>query len=95
MWWRRIHYLSLPLFALITVQVLTAGEDADHPLVLVLVGGLSAMVLLLLACDCPRSPANARPTIDAHADETVTDNAAMITAVAAVCGLAVTIATLE
>lgn len=48
-WWRRIHYLSLPLFALITVHLLTAGADATHPLVLLLVGGLTATVLLLLA----------------------------------------------
>jgi len=52
-WWRRIHYLSLPLFVLITVHLLTAGEDADHPLVLVLVGGLTATVLLLLALRLP------------------------------------------
>jgi DMSO/TMAO reductase YedYZ heme-binding membrane subunit len=54
-WWRRIHYLSLPLFVLITVHLLTAGEDADHPLVLVLVGGLTATVLLLLALRLPAS----------------------------------------
>ena len=52
-WWRRIHYLSLPLFVLVTAHLLMAGADADHPLVLVAVGGLSATVLLLLALRLP------------------------------------------
>ena len=52
-WWRRIHYLSLPLFVLVTIHLLTAGADAGHPLVLVLVGGLSATVLMLLALRLP------------------------------------------
>lgn len=52
-WWRRIHYLSFPLFALITAHLLMAGEDAGHPLVLVLVGGLSATILFLLALRLP------------------------------------------
>jgi len=47
-WWRRVHYLSVPLFVLATVHLLLAGTDADHPLVLLMVGGLSATVLLLL-----------------------------------------------
>ena len=47
-WWRRVHYLSLPLFVLATVHLLTAGADAGHPAVLLLVGALSAVVLLLL-----------------------------------------------
>ncbi|HSK91026.1 MAG TPA: ferric reductase-like transmembrane domain-containing protein [Euzebyales bacterium] len=51
--WRRVHYLSLPLFALATVHTLTAGTDAAHPLVLVLVGGVTAAVLLLLAFRSP------------------------------------------
>lgn len=47
-WWRRVHYLSVPAFALATVHLLTAGADAAHPAVLVTVGGVSATVVLLL-----------------------------------------------
>ena len=47
-WWRRVHYLSLPLFVLATVHLLTAGADAGHPVVLLTVGALSAVVVLLL-----------------------------------------------
>lgn len=47
-WWRRIHYLSVPLFVLATAHLLLAGTDADHPLVLLTVGGLTATIALLL-----------------------------------------------
>jgi DMSO/TMAO reductase YedYZ heme-binding membrane subunit len=47
-WWRRIHHLSVPLFVLATAHLLLAGTDADHPLVLLTVGGLSATIALLL-----------------------------------------------
>jgi len=47
-WWRRVHQLSVPLFVLATAHLLLAGSDADHPLVLLTVGGLSGTVLLLL-----------------------------------------------
>lgn len=47
-WWRRVHQLSVPLFALATAHLLLAGTDANHPLVLLTVGGLSGTVLLLL-----------------------------------------------
>ncbi|HSJ46171.1 MAG TPA: ferric reductase-like transmembrane domain-containing protein [Euzebyales bacterium] len=47
-WWRRFHYLSVPVFVLATVHLLLAGTDATHPLVLLTVGGLSATILLLL-----------------------------------------------
>lgn len=47
-WWRRVHQLSVPVFVLATAHLLLAGTDADHPLVLLTVGGVSATVLLLL-----------------------------------------------
>jgi DMSO/TMAO reductase YedYZ heme-binding membrane subunit len=47
-WWRRVHQLSVPLFVLATAHLLLAGTDADHPLVLLTVGGLSATIALLL-----------------------------------------------
>jgi predicted ferric reductase len=45
--WRRIHLASFPLFGLATVHTLTAGSDARHPGVLVLVGGACGLVVLL------------------------------------------------
>ncbi|MEM9565504.1 MAG: ferric reductase-like transmembrane domain-containing protein [Actinomycetota bacterium] len=47
--WRRVHYLSAPAFALATVHLVLAGEDASDPLVLVAVGVLVGMIVLLLA----------------------------------------------
>jgi DMSO/TMAO reductase YedYZ heme-binding membrane subunit len=46
--WRRVHHLSVPLFVLATAHLLLAGTDADHPLVLLTVGGLTATIALLL-----------------------------------------------
>ena len=51
--WRRIHYLSLPLLLLATVHTLTAGSDARNPAVLMLIGGVAAAVVLLLALRIP------------------------------------------
>ncbi len=52
--WRRIHYLSVPAFALATVHLLLAGEDASDPGVLVVVGALTGAIALLLAFRLPQ-----------------------------------------
>lgn len=51
--WRRIHYLSLPLLLLVTVHTLTAGSDAHNTIVLMIIGGVIAAVVLLLAFRIP------------------------------------------
>lgn len=48
-WWRRVHRLALPAFAVSTVHLLMAGEDADEPLVLLAVGGGVGVTLVLAA----------------------------------------------
>lgn len=62
-WWRRVHHLSVPLFVLATAHLLLAGTDADHPLVLLTVGGLTAAIALLLWF---RLPAPVRAAEDAR-----------------------------
>jgi DMSO/TMAO reductase YedYZ heme-binding membrane subunit len=52
--WRRIHYLSVPSFALATVHLLMAGEDASDPIVLIVVGVLIGMIVLLLCFWLPQ-----------------------------------------
>lgn len=63
-WWHRIHLLSIPLFFVATAHLLLAGTDADHPLVLLTVGGLSATILLLLGFRLPAPTGAARPAGD-------------------------------
>ncbi|MBW3605112.1 MAG: ferric reductase-like transmembrane domain-containing protein [Actinobacteria bacterium] len=60
-WWRRVHHLSVPLFVLATAHLLLAGTDAGHPLVLATVGGLSAMIVLLLWFRLPAPIGTAEP----------------------------------
>ena len=47
-WWRRVHHVSVPPVVGATANLLLAGTDADHPMVLLTVGGLSATIVLLL-----------------------------------------------
>ena len=47
--WRRIHVLSLPLFATATIHLLTAGTDAGNRVVTWLVAAVSAIVVALTA----------------------------------------------
>jgi hypothetical protein len=47
--WRRVHYLSLPLFAVATLHGLTAGTDARGPLAGMVVVGVTAFVAALTA----------------------------------------------
>ena len=44
--WRRVHVLSMPLFALATMHFVTAGTDAHGMLVL---SGVLAVTLLVVA----------------------------------------------
>ncbi|MEM8745644.1 MAG: ferric reductase-like transmembrane domain-containing protein [Actinomycetota bacterium] len=46
--WRRVHYLSVPTFALSTAHLLMAGDDASNSIVLLTVGGLIGATVLLL-----------------------------------------------
>lgn len=52
--WRRIHVLSLPLFATATIHMLTAGTDSSNPLVVWLAAVVSAIVLALTAWQLAR-----------------------------------------
>lgn len=52
--WRRVHYLSVPAFALATAHLIMAGEDADNAIVLVVVGALIGTTVLLLCFWLPR-----------------------------------------
>ena len=47
--WRRVHYLSFPLFVLTTVHALSAGTDRHAPVVLGGIGGVCAAVTVLTA----------------------------------------------
>jgi DMSO/TMAO reductase YedYZ heme-binding membrane subunit len=47
-WWRRVHFLSFPLFVLSTVHGLTAGTDSRMPMLLISVG-LAAVAVAILA----------------------------------------------
>jgi predicted ferric reductase len=60
-WWLRVHQLSVPLFVVATAHLLLAGTDADHPLVLLTVGGLSGAVLLLLWFRLPAPTGTTEP----------------------------------
>lgn len=47
-WWRRIHYLSFPVGALIGVHMLTAGSDtATKPFRLIALGVMGALIYLV------------------------------------------------
>lgn len=48
-WWRRVHVLSLPLYAIATVHLLTAGTDASNRLSGTVVGATTAAVIGLVA----------------------------------------------
>jgi len=43
--WKRVHVLSLPLFATATVHLLTAGTDASNPVATTVVGAVTAVVV--------------------------------------------------
>jgi len=45
--WRRLHFLSFPLFVMAQVHLLTAGTDAGSPLVLATVGVVDVAIVVL------------------------------------------------
>ena len=47
--WRKVHYLSFPLFLVTTVHTLTAGTDRTSPVLLVAVFATCGLVALLAA----------------------------------------------
>ncbi len=47
-WWRRLHLLSFPLFAMACVHTVLAGSDADHPVLLGTSAAAGAVLLVLL-----------------------------------------------
>jgi DMSO/TMAO reductase YedYZ heme-binding membrane subunit len=47
--WRRVHLLSMPLFALATLHFVTAGTDAHDMLVLSAVLGVTLLVVAMIA----------------------------------------------
>lgn len=62
--WRRIHYLSLPLFAFSTVHFLGAGTDAGNPFAVigVVITVLAVVALLIRRVGRSRSVSAPRPT---------------------------------
>jgi sulfoxide reductase heme-binding subunit YedZ len=58
--WRRVHYLSLPLFAVATLHGLRAGSDAGSPLAIV--AALGAVVFVAALTAARLTPATAPGT---------------------------------
>jgi DMSO/TMAO reductase YedYZ heme-binding membrane subunit len=48
-WWRWIHHLSVPAFAISSAHLWLAGADATNPVVLVASGALCGAIVMLLA----------------------------------------------
>jgi DMSO/TMAO reductase YedYZ heme-binding membrane subunit len=47
--WRKVHYLSFPLFVFTTVHTLTAGTDRTNPVLRIAVFSICGLVVLLTA----------------------------------------------
>jgi methionine sulfoxide reductase heme-binding subunit len=58
--WRRVHFLSFPLYVVTTVHMLTAGTDRRHPLLILAAVVSSAAVLALTAVRVNRDLAAAQ-----------------------------------
>ena len=63
--WRRVHYLSFPLFVFATVHALTAGTDRGTPAFQLAVWSVCALVAVLTALRA-RPAAPARPAVTAR-----------------------------
>ena len=64
--WRRIHFLSFPLFVMSTLHGLTAGTDSARPMALISVGLVTAAVAFLTTVrviDQIHGPQKGRPAI--------------------------------
>jgi DMSO/TMAO reductase YedYZ heme-binding membrane subunit len=57
--WRRVHFLSFPLYVVTTAHLLTAGTDRGNPLLLLTVVAATAGVLTLVAVRVRRDLAGA------------------------------------
>ena len=63
--WRRVHYLSFPLFVVATLHAFTAGTDRGTPVLQITAGSICALVVLLTALRArPAEPA--RPATPAR-----------------------------
>lgn len=64
-WWRRVHFLSLPLFVTSTVHGVTAGTDGSRPMaiiaVVVAVAAVAGLGALRLSSGADRSAMDAGP----------------------------------
>ena len=47
--WRRVHFLSFPLYVVTTVHLLTAGTERHQPIMLLAVAAATAAVIALVA----------------------------------------------
>jgi hypothetical protein len=47
--WKRVHFLSLPLFALSTIHGLSAGTDGRTPMAIITAGLVASGVVALVA----------------------------------------------
>lgn len=56
-WWRRLHLLAFPMFALACAHAVLAGSDADHPALLAISGVAAAIVVALLGVRLLGAPA--------------------------------------
>jgi predicted ferric reductase len=64
--WRRIHFLSFPLFVMSTLHGLTAGTDSARPMAIIAVGLVTAAVTFLTivrVMDHIHPPEKGRPAI--------------------------------
>jgi DMSO/TMAO reductase YedYZ heme-binding membrane subunit len=57
--WRRVHFLSFPLYLLTTVHLLSAGTDRHNPALLLTVAAVTAAVVALVAVRVRRDLAGA------------------------------------
>jgi DMSO/TMAO reductase YedYZ heme-binding membrane subunit len=72
-WWRRLHVLSVPLYGVGTLHLLTAGTDAGHPLVRFTVLAVTATFVVLSVFRIlhrprrsPKRPPARRPSAAVH-----------------------------
>ena len=60
-WWRRVHFLSFPLFVSSTLHGLSAGTDGAKPMVIITAGLTVAAVAALVAVRVLPSPERVLP----------------------------------
>jgi hypothetical protein len=61
--WRRIHFLSFPLFVVATIHAMTAGTDRSTPAMQIAVFSVTGLVVILTALRVlPTRPGSDRPS---------------------------------